>query len=177
MSLRLLVIPLIAIPLSWTACNKTSEKKGASVPAVQGLDADLTMHPAQADRCPVCAMSTHDKKLPAAIALKDGRTFYFCGPGCMIRAWLDPKTHLGVEKSALERAVATDFLTGKHVDAEQAYWVLGSDVVGPMGPMPAPLADQQAVDAFQKRHGGKRVFMLKEMTPEKWRALISAAGK
>ena len=96
-------------------------------------------------------------------------------PGCMIRTWLDPQTHLNAEKGALKNAVATDFLTGDHIDAEDAFWIVGSDVVGPMGPMPVPLKNQASVEAFKKRHGGTQVFQLKEMTLEKLKALKTAA--
>lgn len=169
MNMRLLVFLFVMVAAA--ACSKTAEGTAGPLPASQGISADMTMNPKEGDRCPVCAMTTHDKKMPAAIALMDGRTFYFCGPGCMIRSWLDPKTHLGVEKSALKTAVATEFLTGSHVDAQAAFWVMGSDVVGPMGPMPVALKDQASVDAFKKRHGGTRIFKLGEMTQKEWQAM------
>ena len=180
MRLSMLVI-LVFLGAATLACGKETEggtaaASGGPKSAAVALDDDLTMHPGEGDRCPVCAMTTHDKKLPAAIALKDGRTFYFCGPGCMIRSWLDPKQHLGVDKSALGRAVATEFITGKSIDAGKAVWIWGSDVAGPMGPMPVPLAAEN-VEAFKTRHGGAVTFSLDGMTTEKWQALKKGSGK
>ena len=162
-------IPIVIAALS-VGCGKSDGKPSGPRPAVQSVSEDLIMHPSPEDRCPVCAMTTHDKKLPAAITLTDGRSFYFCGPGCMIRTWLDPKKNLGVDKIALKSAVATEFYTGESVDALTATWVAGSDVVGPMGPMPVPLETAAKADTFKAEHGGHS-FALKEMTLEKWRSL------
>jgi nitrous oxide reductase accessory protein NosL len=164
-------IAILGIILTFSGCSGSDKvASGGPIPAANGIGRDLSMRPEKTDRCPVCAMATHDKKLPAAISLNDDRTFYFCGPGCMIRAWLDPKEILGVGKADLKQAVATEFMTGKSIDANNAVWVLGSDVKGPMGPMPVPLSKEN-VDAFKKRHGSTRTFSLGEMTKERWQTL------
>jgi copper chaperone NosL len=157
------------------ACNKDSASGKGPAPAVRGVTEDGAMHPGDKDRCPVCAMTVHDRKFPAAIRLDDGRTFYFCGPGCMIRSWTDPVTHLGVKASHLESARATEYFSGKTVDAKAAIWVAGSDVTGPMGPMPVALENQAAVEKFQQRHGGKHIFRLEDLTAEKWQAIRKSA--
>jgi HEPN domain-containing protein/YHS domain-containing protein len=46
-------------------------------------------------------------KFACGIELEDGRTYYFCGTGCMIRTWLHPEVFLGVERGALRRAAET----------------------------------------------------------------------
>ena len=168
---RVVVAALFAV-VTASGCNKGIPSGQGPAPAENAVDAQGAMHPGPADRCPVCAMTVHDKKFPAAIALDDGRTFYFCGPGCMIRSRLDPKTHLGgTDASHIKSVVATDYFTGKPLDANKAYWIAGSDVTGPMGPMPVALSDEAAVKAFMERHGGKKTFRLGELTQEQWEAM------
>ncbi len=109
-------------------------------PAKHGLEMDGTMNISPSDRCPVCAMNVKKHaKFAAAIELENGETHYFCGTGCMIRTWLHPEVFLNVDKKQLKRAVVKDYFTGKPLDAMQAYWVAGSDVIGPMGPALVPL--------------------------------------
>ena len=173
-----LLAAVIGLSLLIAGCGKAVDDNAGKgpTPAVQGVDADGTMHPGASDRCPVCGMTVHDRKFPASLTLKDGRTFYFCGPGCLIRTWTDPATHLGVSADALLAARATDYFTGKSLDANEAFWIFGSDVKGPMGPMPVAVSDEAEAETFKKRHGAKTTFRLKDMTAEKWQALRASAA-
>ncbi len=138
------------------------------VPAALGLDDDNRMHPGDADRCPVCAMTTVDKKMVSAIELDDGRTYYFCGTGCMMKSSLHPEIYLGAGDAQVKRAVTTGYFTGAPLDAYTATWVAGSDVAGPMGPMIVPLSNPNSVTDFITRHGGKTTFVLKDLNDALW---------
>ena len=141
----------------------------SAIPGKRPLDADGRMRVSEGDRCPVCAMEViRHPKFASAIALKDGRTFYFCGTGCMIRTWLHPEVFLGVPPEALDRPIVHDYFTGREVDARRVIWVAGSDVVGPMGPALVPIAEDSHVEAFQRRHGGDRTFRLDELDDAAW---------
>ena len=141
-------------------------------PGLKPLDESGAMNISSQDRCPVCAMQvSKHPKFACAVELANGKTFYFCGSGCMIRSWMHPEIFLGTTKAKLKRSVVQDYFTGKQVSGESVYWVAGSDVIGPMGPALVPLKDEQGLDAFKKRHGAKAVFRLSEMTDEKWQQL------
>ncbi len=141
-------------------------------PGLKPLDESGAMNISDQDRCPVCAMQvSKHPKFACAVELVNGKTFYFCGSGCMIRSWMHPEIFLGATKAELKRSVVQDYLTGKQVSGESVYWVAGSDVIGPMGPALVPLKDVQDLDAFKKRHGAKAVFRLPEMTDEKWQQI------
>jgi nitrous oxide reductase accessory protein NosL len=116
-------------------------------------------------------MTTRDKKMLSGIELDNGRTFYFCGTRCMLKAWLYPKVYLGVKDAKVRRAVVTEFFTGAYVDAKNVNWVMGSDVVGPMGPMIVPLLGDEALLTFKERHGGSITFRLGELNASKWEAM------
>lgn len=141
-------------------------------PGAQGLDSASSMQISETDRCPVCAMGvSKHRQFASAIELQDGTTFYFCGTGCMLKSWLHPEIFLSHERTDLKRAVTREYFGGKHIDASQAYWVAGSDVVGPMGPAIVPLASEADLGTFKKRHGGTTTFRLDELTDAKFKQL------
>jgi len=141
-------------------------------PGLKPIDDSGVMHISSQDRCPVCAMQVSKyQKFACAIELINGRTFYFCGSGCMIRTWMHPDIFLGATKTELKRSVVQDYFTGEQVSGESVFWVAGSDVIGPMGPALVPLKNEQGLEVFKKRHGSKAVFHLSEMTDEKWQQL------
>jgi copper chaperone NosL len=137
-----------------------------------GLEEDGRLRISVEDRCPVCGMAVHvHPKNAAAIELQSGESFYFCGAGCMMKAWLHPEIFLGHPKQALKRAVALDYFDGTPLDALLARWVAGSDVVGPMGPALVPLAGEEDQATFIQRHGGARTFTLGELDDALWEAI------
>lgn len=141
-------------------------------PAAKALDGEGRMQFSEGDRCPVCGMAvSKHKKFASAIELKDGKAYYFCGTGCMIKSWLHPEVFIASSKEQLKRAVTPEYFAGKYVDALAARWVAGSDVVGPMGPALVPLKDDADLATFKKRHGGKATFKLGELDDATWEAI------
>ncbi|MCU0585171.1 MAG: nitrous oxide reductase accessory protein NosL [Desulfobacterales bacterium] len=138
-------------------------------PAAEPVDDNGRMHISEGDRCPVCAMHVQaHRKFASAIQLMDGRTFYFCASGCMIRAWVHPEIFLNAPKADLKRSVVQDYFGGEHLDGASVLWVAGSDVVGPMGPALVPLKSEKELAAFKARHGAKTTFRLNEMNDAAW---------
>jgi copper chaperone NosL len=187
-SMRSWTLPLVVLAcLLPSGCDKgespgTSPHRGGPIPPVKGIDEQGRLRFSEGDRCPVCAMKVMDHpKFACGIELEDGRTYYFCGPGCMIRTWLHPEVFLGVERGALRRAVVQDYFEGRHVDALSVTWVAGSDVVGPMGPALVPVGNDRDLEVFRQRHGGKVTFRLADLDDGKWESItgkkaVPAAG-
>jgi len=124
------------------------------------------------DRCPVCAMQVAlYPKFACAMELVDGRKFSFCATGCMIRSWLHPEVYLGAEKADIQHVWVRDYFTGEKIDGSTAFWVAGSDVIGPMGTAFVPLKSESDLKAFKRRHGGKTVFHLTDLTDDKWKEI------
>jgi nitrous oxide reductase accessory protein NosL len=176
MTMRAAYTLLIVISIFNATCRSSeehpAEKKSKAVPGLKALGASGRLNVSDSDRCPVCAMvvSKHPK-FNSAIALEDGTTYYFCGTGCMIKSWLHPEIYLGVVRADLKKAYTKDYFEGKPLDALEARWVAGSDVVGPMGPALVPLKDDAHLATFKKRHGGAHTFSLKNLTDEEFRAI------
>jgi copper chaperone NosL len=186
------VVPiLLALGLAGASCGRSHdvEPKGAlpsaapapapapanprrPVPAVQGVDETGALRVGIDDRCPVCAMSVDEhRKFASAVALRDGRTYYFCGTGCMIRAWLHPEAFLDASRDDLAGAWTKDWFTGEPLDALQATFVAGSDVTGPMGAALVPLGSDPDVETFRQRHGGTATFRLADLDDARFEAV------
>ena len=160
----------LAVGLLVAAANPicASDGKGPRAGA-KPLDEHGRMQISAQDRCPVCGMKAiRYPKFAAAVQLRGSATFYFCSAGCMIRAWMHPEIHLGTPATELQRPVVKEYFSGRQVDGRSVIFVFGSDVIGPMGPALVPVMDENYLKVFQKRHGGKSRFFLKDMDDDKW---------
>jgi hypothetical protein len=164
---------LIIVWMSLTPAHPLlAAEGGVPKPAKMGLTPDGHLQPQAGDTCPVCAMRPAKRpKFAAAIELTDKRTYYFCGNGCMIRAWLHSREILNAAPEQRLRPVVQEFFTGRPMDAREVIWVAGSDVMGPMGPAIVALENREMAKAFRERHGGRFEFKLSEMTDALWRQI------
>lgn len=171
-----LMLPWVLLASLMVAC--AGEEPVALRPAQTPVDAQGHMHPGPRDRCPVCAMSTEDKRMVSALQLQDGATYYFCGPMCMLQAWLEPQRHLGAAEANIQRAITREYFTGEPVDASEVLWIPGSDVSGPMGHMIVPVKGEDAAARFRERHGGAEPFRLEVLDAAMWKRITGpGAGR
>ncbi|NOY52367.1 MAG: nitrous oxide reductase accessory protein NosL [Deltaproteobacteria bacterium] len=123
-------------------------------------------HPGPKDHCPVCGMfvAKYDRWL-AQVVLPDGRHRFFDGPKDLFRYILEPKKYdHDVDKNQIREVYVTDYYTTQTVPAEKALFVVGSDVMGPMGPELVPVLGQEKAETFRKDHRGKRILSFHEVT-------------
>ena len=59
----------------------------------------------------------------------------------------------------------TDYYSVAAIDGRKAFYVIGSDVRGPMGKELVPFAKKADADAFLKDHRGQKVLRFDEITP------------
>jgi copper chaperone NosL len=150
----------------------TSAHKSHPATAARGIDAADRTHQGPKDRCPVCGMAPDtEAAIVPALELDDGRTWYFCGTGCLFRAWLHPDVVLNVERTAVRRAIVVDGMTGLPLDASEALFIAGTDGIGRMGPLVVPLANPEEVAAYRLRFGGDEPFRLADLDDARWDAL------
>ena len=122
--------------------------------------------PGAKDLCPVCGMLV--SKYPnwvATIVYKDGHAHHFDGAKDMFKFWFEPAKYVAGHKRQDMAAIwVTDFYTLKLVDARKAWYVIGSDVLGPMGHEFVPLLTKEDADDFLKEHKGKRILTFEQVT-------------
>ena len=123
--------------------------------------------PGAKDLCPVCGMLV--SKYPnwvAVVQYKDGHAHFFDGAKDMFKFLHDlPKFAPGHRKEDIAGIYVTDFYNLERIDARQAWFVTGSDVLGPMGHEFVPLASRADADDFLKDHKGRAVFAFAGVTP------------
>lgn len=124
--------------------------------------------PAPADKCPVCGMFV--ARYPdwvAGLRFADGSHAVFDGAKDLFRFWLEPARYLpGRTRADVVRMFVTDYYAVTPVDARAAWYVVGSDVTGPMGHELVPFASEAAAREFLRDHHGRRVLRFDEVTPE-----------
>jgi copper chaperone NosL len=124
--------------------------------------------PSAKDKCPVCGMFVakyHDWL--AAVRFRDGSHAFFDGAKDMFKYLHDQKRYDPARKPGDIQAVAVmDYYGLAWIDARQAWYVLGSDVYGPMGRELIPLEREADAREFMKDHKGVKIIRYSETTPE-----------
>lgn len=113
--------------------------------------------PGKTDRCAVCGMMVSPfPQWTAALELSDGRVFYFDGPKDMFIAFFDLPAHLpGVTAEQVAGVYVTDYYETRLRPATEVLFVVGSDVLGPMGEELVPVFGSAAAETFRRDHAGK----------------------
>jgi len=124
--------------------------------------------PSAKDKCPVCGMFV--AKYPnwtAATTTKDGMIFYFDGPKDMFAHYFAVARYTpGKKQSDISGLAVKEYYSLKMIDAKSAFFVIGSDVYGPMGAELVPFASQQDASSFLQDHKGQKILRFGEITPQ-----------
>lgn len=109
-------------------------------------------------KCSTCGMLVEKNPIWAAkITTKDEHSHYFCGSKCMLKFYLT-KEDLNADKITVN-----DYNTLEEIDAKTAYFVLNSDVLGPMGKALIPFKDENQAKLFMKKYNGEKVLKFEEL--------------
>jgi len=121
--------------------------------------------PEPQDRCPVCGMFVH--KYPnwvSLIVFSDGTQVFFDGPKDLLRYYHElPKYTPDKTTEDIATIYVTDYYTTQLIDAREAFFVVGSDVMGPMGKELVPVEGEEAAASFRRDHRGDRVLTFEEV--------------
>ncbi len=123
---------------------------------------------AKADKCPVCGMFV--VKYPdflAQIIFTDDSHALFDGPKDMFKYYFNIKKYNAAkELSDIAFIYVTDYYSMTPIDGRTAWYVVGSDVFGPMGRELMPFAQEADAAEFMKDHSGKKLIRFDEVTPD-----------
>jgi len=116
--------------------------------------------------CPVCGMVV--SKYPnwiAVVVWRDGHAHFFDGAKDMFKFLFDlPRYAPGHSAQDIASIHVTDFYNLERIDARQAFYVIGSDVYGPMGHEFVPLATAEDASDFLREHKGKKLLRFSQVT-------------
>lgn len=112
------------------------------------------------DKCPVCGMFV--AKYPdfaARIQFRDGSTVHFDGAKDMFKYYLNvPRYTPGKKTTDITAIYVTNYYDLTVVNGLTAYYVIGSDVYGPMGRELIPFAKESEARDFMKDHRGNTII-------------------
>ena len=122
--------------------------------------------PGPRDLCPVCGMLV--AKYPNWVAIVEhegGRARFFDGAKDLFKYLFDVPKYGGSGKSAgVVRRWVTEFYGLTRIEARKALFVVGSDVLGPMGNELVPLASREEAEEFLADHKGRRILTFAEVS-------------
>ena len=112
-------------------------------------------------KCPICGMFV--AKYPKWVAFMQdtkGEKFYFDGVKDMMKYYFNHKDE------RFSPILVQDFYTLKPIDGKKAFYVIGSNVYGPMGEELIPFQKLDDAKVFKKEHFGKKIITFDEIREE-----------
>jgi nitrous oxide reductase accessory protein NosL len=106
-------------------------------------------------KCPVCGMFVY--KYPRWAAQMD--SLYFDGVKDMMKFYFD-------SDKDFKKILVSDYYSQKAIDATKAFYVIGSDVYGPMGDELIPFKNLSEAKTFNIDHRGYKILEFSEITKE-----------
>ena len=126
------------------------------------------VQPAKKDKCPVCGMFVY--KYPdwlAEIIFKDGSVDFFDGAKDLFKYYFNiNKYRSGKNKKNIAAVYVMEYYDMQLIEARQAFFVMGSDIYGPMGHELIAFATEADARAFMQDHKGKRILRFEAITPK-----------
>lgn len=130
-------------------------------------DAIKPVKPTAKDKCPVCGMFV--AKYPdfaAQLHLKDGKVFHFDGTKDLFKFYHNiGKYAPGKSTNDVGVVFVTSYYDLIYVDGKSAWYVVGSNIYGPMGREVIPFSRESEAKDFSKDHDGKKIVRFKDVTP------------
>jgi len=131
------------------------------------------VRPAIKDKCPVCGMFVAKyRDFVAEILFKNGSYAVFDGAKDMFKYYFNIKRYNPAQgKENIEAIYVTDYYSLNLVDGLRAYYVLGSDIYGPMGNELISFGKESDAREFMKDHRGKSMVRFQDVNNETVKAL------
>lgn len=117
-------------------------------------------------RCPVCGMMVAKYPTWAATLTAPRGELFFDGVKDMIAYYHHPEMYGGQPGEQMVDILVLDYYKQEWIDGLKAYYVVGSDVLGPMGHEFIPFAAKDAAESFLSDHHGKKILTFDEISAE-----------
>jgi len=114
-------------------------------------------------KCPVCGMFVHKYPKWSALMVVKGQKHYFDGVKDMMKYYIFD-ADFPYKREEIEQLKVSDFYTLKEIEAKEAYYVIGSDVFGPMGDELIPFESEEGAKNFMGDHKGDKIVKFDEIT-------------
>lgn len=122
----------------------------------------------ETSKCPVCGMFVSNfPKWVAKIEVEQKHSHYFDGVKDMMKFYFNPSKFKHTHKTKdISKMLVTDYYSLNAIDAKSAYYVMGSNIYGPMGEELIPFKTKKEANDFSKSHFGKKVLKFEDIKEE-----------
>jgi nitrous oxide reductase accessory protein NosL len=122
--------------------------------------------PSQKDKCPVCGMFVAKySDFLAEVIFNDGSYAVFDGPKDMFKYYFNLKKYNPKKRlEDIDSIYVTDYYNLALINGYRAFYVMGSDIYGPMGRELIPLEKEPDAKEFMKDHKGQSILRFKDIT-------------
>jgi len=121
-------------------------------------------------KCPVCGMFVSKYPKWAAKMEYDGKQYYFDGVKDMMKYYIFDGDFV-YDRTHITKITVSDYYTLEEIAAKEAFYVLDSDIFGPMGRELIPFKSKKSAQAFMDDHNGKAMLVFDEITDKMVMAL------
>ena len=128
------------------------------------LWAQTPQSPAARDRCPVCGMFVAPyPEWIATIVKADASQIFFDGCKDMFRYYFKLSQQ---EREGIQNLYVTEYYTTIFHPVSKVFFVVGSDVYGPMGNELIPVAGEKNAETFMRDHNGRQILTFDQITED-----------
>ena len=113
-------------------------------------------------KCPVCGMFVGKYPKWAAEMTVKGKKHYFDGVKDMMKFYIFD-ADFPYDRNEIGSMLVTDFYTLEAIPAKEAYYVIGSNVYGPMGNELVPFKSKKEAENFLADHKGEKILRFKDL--------------
>ncbi len=125
-------------------------------------------------RCSICGMFVAKYEgWISQIRFADNSTFFFDGMKDLMVFYHNPAKYSTLNAKDIKEIWTKDYYSQQWIDGFTAYYVIGSDVYGPMGKEFIPFAKRAAAENFLKDHKGEKILVFQEITDDLVQSLRS----
>jgi copper chaperone NosL len=153
-ALMLIILTLMTVVLSWSLTGLCASAEGRELK--------------KTDRCPVCGMFVYEyAKWVARVVFKDGSAYFYDGAKDMFKHIFNVAKYTpGRSPENIAEIHVTDYYDVELIQAKDAYYVIGSDVLGPMGHELVPFKNQSSAQEFLRDHKGRSILRFQDVTED-----------
>lgn len=157
---------VLSFGATYQTAAKTIEKENQMI-NLNRISKGKIVEPADnIDLCPVCDMyPARFPKNKCQLQTADGEVVHFCSTQCLFE-YLKNSQQYGKPDLKTKFIWVVDYDNGNWIYAPNAFYVVNSDVAGPMGKEAYPFVNIQNAKKFSSMHPGK-VLLFKEVTIDK----------
>ena len=118
-------------------------------------------------RCGVCGMFVAKYgNWGTQVRLADSSVLYFDGVKDLLVFYHNPQKYSSFSTKEIGEAWVRDYYSQEWIDGFKAFYIIGSDVLGPMGKEFIPFADRAAAETFMTDHKGEKILVFQDISDD-----------